>query len=51
MAQNMTPEDALSIVDSVLSKVAASREEHVTMQIAIDTLASTIAPPEPKESP
>lgn len=40
----MTVEQAIDLVDRGLSMVAASRQDHINFQIAIDTIRQAINP-------
>ena len=50
--QQMTPEQALELLDAAAAQASLTRADHVRVQIAVQTLRQAIQPPpEPERAP
>jgi len=48
---NMTPEQALRMLDQVVAKVDLKREEHMLIQTAVQVLADVLTKNDPAATP
>lgn len=50
MQEQLTPEQAINILDQATAQISASRQDHAVIQQAIQVLRESIAPKEEKAS-
>ncbi len=47
----MTPQDALQLLENATGSVQASRQDHVSIQAALQVLGSLVNPPQEEAKP